>query len=174
MKDLDTLCLYCTGVLDSLNIPYDRNVSVKYNGRISRKWGYCRKLPQGHFEISVSVVLGEDDAPDKAIKSVIFHELLHTCPGCMNHGKKWKEYARVVSKITGVRIRAVSDAESMKIKEKYIVKCRKCKYKMRFPMRPRDCKRYCPVCGSSRLSCYTKENGQKIKIWKRGRNIVSK
>ena len=41
---------------------------------------------------------------DKAITNTIYHELLHTLPGCQNHGKLWKMYAKKVHDLFGFNI----------------------------------------------------------------------
>ena len=54
------------------------------------------------FRIAFSVYHLESS--DKAIINTIIHELLHTCPGCLNHGEKWKSYARVCKEKFGYNI----------------------------------------------------------------------
>lgn len=166
MKDLKKITQECFFILDDLQIPYDKQVSIKYNGRISSKWGYCRKLYPG-FEISIASVLGYSDTPDKAIKSVLLHELLHTCPKCFNHGKLWNRYAKQIKDKYKIKIRNVSTAEDMNITPHYYIKCRKCDVKAYYPMRPRNIERRCLVCNSKKLSCFYQYNGFKERIWKR-------
>jgi len=149
-----------------LGIPLGAADSVSYNGRLTKRWGYCRRLSNGHFAISVSSVLAASSL--EALRSVLYHEMLHTCPECFNHGKRWRSYAKIVTKATGVEIERTSDASALGVREPYYIKCRKCEVKVRYPMRPRNTEgRRCPVCGSRKLSCFRKENGTKIREWKR-------
>lgn len=51
-----------------------------------------------HYEILVSPVL--DDA--RAVFAVLIHELVHTLPGCMNHGKTFQTAAHKVHLMSGL------------------------------------------------------------------------
>ena len=167
MKNLDEYTERCQALLDSLEIPY-RFANISYNGRISTKWGYCKKIDRNRFIISIASILGDDNAPEQAIMSVLLHEYLHTCPGCFNHGKKWKEYAKKIKKITGIKIKTSQSADNLGIDSKYYIKCRNCKQKVWYTFRPRNCGKVCPYCGSRKLTCFYKEkNHDKERIWKR-------
>lgn len=167
MRNLDEITEECLNMVRTLHIPIKEDTPVKYNGRIRKKWGYCKRTSDNTFEISISTALGEDDVPKKSLMSTILHELLHTCPGCFNHGKLWKSYAQAIKKEYGIHIRTSSDAETMKIKPHYYVKCRKCKVKMWNTMKPANKEGRCPICGSKKLSCFYKKDGVKERIWKR-------
>ena len=43
-----------------------------------------------------------EDGP--LLRATLLHELLHTCYGCQNHGKRWKAYAQRVGEALGVEI----------------------------------------------------------------------
>lgn len=68
--------------------------------------------------------------------NTIIHELLHTCPGCMNHGKQWKTWAEKVRKTYGYNIKRTSDNDEKEVttgnlnynarEYKYFVYCKKC------------------------------------------------
>lgn len=168
MKDLVSIYEECKDICRDLNIPIRENTPIKYNGRIRTKWGYCRDKKDGTFEISIAKVLGEDSTPKKTLMATILHEMLHTCPGCFNHGKLWKDYCKRIKEAYGIKIRTTSDTEDMKIESHYYVKCRRCEIKVWYPMKPVNKEQRCPVCGSKRLSCFYKKNGVKEKLWKRG------
>ena len=96
MKNLDELFNQAKNICISLNIPISNNISVKYNGRIRKCWGYC-KCTNGQYEINIMRLLGEDNTINyDTVISIILHELLHTCPNCMNHGKLWKSYKKLI------------------------------------------------------------------------------
>ena len=44
---------------------------------------------------------------DKAITNTLYHELLHTLPGCQNHKNRWKMYAAKVHELFGYDVRRV-------------------------------------------------------------------
>lgn len=44
---------------------------------------------------------------DKAITNTLYHELLHTLPGCQNHGRVWKSYATRVKILFGYDVKRV-------------------------------------------------------------------
>ena len=67
------------------------------------------------------------------IETILIHELLHTCNGCFNHGKKWKLYSERVSEELGYKITRTQNYESLGLEKpkekeeiKYIVKCSGC------------------------------------------------
>lgn len=95
--------------------------------------------------IRVSRVFSEITDPEKfniRLKSTMAHELLHTIPGCMNHGPKWKaEAARVNRYYPELKIsRTCSMSEfgidSQERKDKYIVKCAKCGREWKYQRKP--------------------------------------
>ena len=85
----------------------------------------------------------------------------------MNHGKLWKHYCKEIKAVFGIKIKTTISAEELDVSEKYIIKCRKCGYKVKYAMRPRNAERYCPICGSKKLTCFEKTDEGKIKLWKR-------
>ena len=72
------------GEAHSLGIPLSDRIDdqVLINGRAKKRLGCCR-MKDGSFRIEVSSVILEGGKP--AIKEILAHEILHTCPGCQNH-----------------------------------------------------------------------------------------
>lgn len=129
---LNKTALECIKELDKLNIPYGFVNEFKINSRAKKRWGRASKKGDIYaIEISESLLDGEHN---EGLKDTIFHELLHTCPNCMNHGSQWKQYAKKVNDTLGYNISRVSSAESkgfndaeLTIKEsKYLFQCQKC------------------------------------------------
>lgn len=115
-----------------INIPVPDIISDKVivNKRPKKRFGCCRKK-DGMFFIEISEFILK--CSDKKIEEVIAHEVLHTCPGCYEHGKKWKEFADSMNRRYGYNIKRTSTFEEMGIEEdrggediKYIIKCNKC------------------------------------------------
>ena len=95
MKDLNKLYHEVLADFDALSIPYGKVVSVTANGRAQSRWGQCRKKPDGYY-IDINKSLLDDALEDHGAKDTIAHELCHTIDGCLNHGAKWKRYAKML------------------------------------------------------------------------------
>lgn len=102
----------CMNELDSVGIPYRRPARVKVNTRARKRWGQCRLLPDGRYEINISSRLLKSGSED-ALKRVLMHELIHTCDGCMNHGTLWKYYAEIVRRGLGYPITRTNTAAEL-------------------------------------------------------------
>ncbi len=121
----------CRCILREEKIPASEYIQrLTINGRVRSRFGKCTKKGSG-YEIELSGHLMEAD--DTAIETVILHELLHTCPRCLNHGKLWKAYAEKLNHKYGYRITATSSYHSMGLEDpgsretvKYMIKCTKC------------------------------------------------
>ena len=121
--------------LKDIGIPISNNISeIKINNKAKARFGACKikKSIQGKsFIIEISSEILECER--KRISEVMIHELLHTCPGCFNHGKKWKSHARKVEALLGYTIKTTQKYEDFGIdipvrneEVKYIVKCAGC------------------------------------------------
>lgn len=65
------------------------------------------------------------------LKEVIAHELLHTVPRCLSHGKPWRRYAKVLNDIYGYSLLEEKDDDAIFHKEMPVIH-----------------KVACPVCGA--------------------------
>lgn len=105
----------CRQILRELHIPVsDRIEGIVINPRIRQRFGSCRKIKKGLqtvYRIELSSRLME--AGEDEIRTVLFHELLHTCPGCMNHGQRWKKYAEQLNEIFGLEIKRTARYEDL-------------------------------------------------------------
>lgn len=142
MRDLIDFTIQCMNELDRIGIPYGNVIDVTINTRAKKRWGQCRKVPGG-FTININVVLLDEKNDVDGLRNTIFHELLHTCPDCWNHGTQWKAYAAMIRRELGYNIQRTSSAEEKGvIKEpeiertpKYQIVCNGCghiweRYKM--------------------------------------------
>lgn len=100
----------------ALGIPVSEKVDpiVRINYRAKARFGICRETRKG-FQIEISGFVAE--GPEQAILQVIAHEILHTCPGCRNHGARWKCWAEKMNKAWGYRIRSVSTADELGLEQ---------------------------------------------------------
>lgn len=109
-------------MLRDINVPVSSNICPRIDfPKAHSFYGYCvtgrslylwmNKYPKGYdFYIRISeFTLGSSE---KSIMNTILHELLHTCPNCMDHQKQWRHWAGVVSKAYGYDIRRCAGDKS--------------------------------------------------------------
>lgn len=166
MKNLNHHVEICKGKLDRAGIRYGVILSVTPNSRAKKRWGSVRpsKHPidqsRGGYEISINTRLLQDDVSDSALEETILHELIHTCPGCMNHGPNWQSVAAKVNRIYGYHISRTTSSKDKGIPDydheleyryKYALVCKKCGNETRYNRMSktvRDYKNYrCGACG---------------------------
>ena len=88
---------------------------------------WCCIRKEGAFTIQVSARLRQPEL----LRNTLLHELLHTCYGCQNHGKRWKAYAQKVGQALGVDIRRTAAVEGPWVplrreEVKYLLRCQSC------------------------------------------------
>lgn len=137
MKNLMKLVNESKAVLDSLNIPYDKNLIFKLNGRAKKMWGQYRFSPSGRCSIEISTRLLDENVSDIATKNTIIHELIHSAAPFDGHKGKWKAYANIVNRnYPEYKIKRTTSSEEKGIANqeikmaKYIIKCEKCGYEI--------------------------------------------
>ena len=65
-------------------------------------WGSVYAKPNGCYELKISNVFDEikdKDLFSKRLTSCVVHEIIHTLPGCMNHGKNFKARCNVFNEM---------------------------------------------------------------------------
>ncbi len=135
---------------------------VLINKRAKKRFGACRKTEKG-FIIEISEFML--DAEPEHIKNTLAHEVLHTCIGCQNHGKKWKGMARAMNDQYGYKITTTSSFEKMGLKKpqeeqnkkyNYMIQCQSCGkiiYRQRKSKLITHTNHYRCTCGGF-LKCY--------------------
>lgn len=90
----------------ALEIPVSKKIHrVVVNHRAKTRLGCCVGQGDGFvIEIGAGVLRGSQAGDMDQLKEVMAHELLHTCPGCQNHGQRWKGYAQLVNAAWGCQI----------------------------------------------------------------------
>ena len=130
MKDLKRLAAECERDLRSIGIVPGKVVGWQINTRAKRRWGQCKKLPDGTFTISIAASLMEDSVCDQATKNTVMHELLHTVQGCHGHTGKWKMLADTINRrlpsYTIKRTTEYGEKGIAKPPSKYVIQCTKC------------------------------------------------
>lgn len=141
MKDLKLMFERAKEDLDVIGIQYGNIVEIKVNTRAKSRWGQCCTVLNSQywenkqFSINISDRLLQDDVTDEACLDTIIHEILHTCKGCMNHGREWKELAELVNdcyacynikRCTSSSEKGIDNIDNTDKVHKYAVKCTHC------------------------------------------------
>lgn len=134
MKNLRKMLDEVVEEAEAIGIHPGKIISVTVNYRAKKRWGQC-SCTAGAYSINISSRLLDENVPDKSTKQVIAHEVLHTVPGCFNHGDMWKRYADKMNKAYGYNISRTDSPEELGVKVvnttsnyKYQVICDKCKH----------------------------------------------
>lgn len=113
----------------ALSIPVSGRIDsrVRINRRAQSRFGCCIGSERGYFiELSAQLLAGGE----KLLRQVLAHEVLHTCRGCDNHGKRWQSYARRMNEAYGYHIRATDTHEALGLVDerpfRYLIQCRSC------------------------------------------------
>ena len=128
-EELDRLMDSLRCQLAALGVPVSSEIQtgVEVNTRAKRRLGCCI-FRQGRYTIQVSASVLGDPA---LLRGTLLHELLHTCPGCRDHGAEWKRYAGYVNGKLGTDIQCTVKLEGaykpLRHEEvKYILRCQCC------------------------------------------------
>ena len=119
-----------TEQMQALGIPVsDRITEVTINRRAVRRLGCCHKNKDGSFWIEVSERVIQGDR--HAVLEILCHELLHTCPGCLNHGAQFTRYAQKLNQAYGYHISRTADTTVLETipdpkPARYLVRCKAC------------------------------------------------
>lgn len=129
MNDCDALLRQVLLQAAGLRIPVSERIHphVRVNRRAVNRFGCCR-YEKGIYYIEVALRIAE--GPEQSCREVLAHEALHTCYGCRNHGKRWREYARRMGEAYGYEIHRTATNEGLGVEEarpcRYILRCESC------------------------------------------------
>ena len=129
MNDCDALLREVMAEAAKLKIPFSDRIDpkVRINCRAATRFGCCI-YKEGRYLIEVAQRVAE--GPERSCRETLAHELLHTCYGCRNHGKRWKSYAEKMNRAYGYAISRSSTSEEMGVGEarpfRYLVRCQRC------------------------------------------------
>ncbi len=129
MNDFDRLLQAVLAQARALGIPVSSQIDphVAVNRRAVTRFGCCI-CKDGRFTIELTARLL--DAPEQACRQTLAHEILHTCPGCRNHGPRWKHYAQRMNAAYGYQIQRTDNYDALGIQDhrpvRYYVVCQRC------------------------------------------------
>ena len=136
MKDLNRLYVECEKELRRINMDFSEYIrKVSVNGRLRTTIGICHyDYRTGWYTIEINPVLLADNVDDMEVKDTIIHEMLHTCPGCMDHGYEWKRRADRVNRMLGYHVSRTASSKrlleagvkDMRESYKYALECVDC------------------------------------------------
>ena len=115
---------------------------IKFTGQ-RRTWGRCYKTRGwGHdiYRITISDMLGKKGVDPNALKSVVAHEVLHTCPKCWTHTGEFSRLADILEKKYGYKIKehmaeGLGVPDEIKYDEPYVIECSECGQKYAYNRR---------------------------------------
>ena len=156
MERFDRLLEQVLDQARALSIPVSPHIApqVEVNRRARTRFGCCLRR-EGGYVIQLSARLLE--GADWACRQTLAHEVLHTCPGCANHGSRWKEYARRMNEAYGYAIARTADCRALGLAPaeegaRHLVVCTRCgaRYpRMRASALVRAPERYRCRCGGA-------------------------
>lgn len=121
-EQVEEMMVKAMKMLDEINVPYEKDICPMIDFPKARSfYGYCcsygaipysfadRARKQYHRAFKMYIRISEYTLAlsEKSIMNTIIHELLHTCPGCMNHGPKWQSWGDLVRRTYGYDIKRV-------------------------------------------------------------------
>lgn len=132
MRDLEAVLQECERKLEAINIPFNKNVTVKSEKLRTGVWGKYWKYEN---MIVLDPVFTDDRMQRFATENVLIHELLHSCNDCISHSGLWKHYAQKVNRTYQYKITRCSDYKPYMNEEllgefmqrfKYVARCEGC------------------------------------------------
>ena len=157
-RNLNQLYDECKAELKSIGIEPNPIKEIRVNPRPKRRLGRAR-CRNGEYTIEISGITLREEVPDKKVKQVIIHEMLHCCDGALNHGDTWKRLANKVNLNLGYNVTRCGSLAEMGLTEetvytrKYKITCQKCGsvyYRERASNVTKHPERYvCAKCGGN-------------------------
>jgi len=127
INELSILTKECEHNLRNIGIPVGNVTGLTINSRTSKRLGRCSRR-DNNFTIEVSAKILHDK---NEVLNTIYHELIHTCPSCFNHGDKWQSYGQLAEVKLNLpkpitRCTSVDRTEEYVSQFKYVLKCECC------------------------------------------------
>lgn len=129
MDGFDTLLIRVQEEARALGIPISGHIcpQVAVNRRAVSRFGCCRRRKEGYqIELSHRLLT----ASEAICRQTLAHEVLHTCPGCQDHGPLWKTYAGRMNAAYGYEISRTATCQALGLPEtqtaRHLLVCQRC------------------------------------------------
>lgn len=77
----------------AVGIPFIKPRRVTYK-HLEHVHAWCVRKEDGSFELEIDSSFLDRSVPVRELKTLMMHELVHTCPGCMDHNKQFFQYTK--------------------------------------------------------------------------------
>ena len=119
----------------------DYKYTAQINTRAKRRCGQCKRISAQEYSINISEQYLRN-CPPSEIHNTIMHEVIHSAPGCMNHGATWQNIAhRVNQKYQFTPIQRLCEDATMlnlvKEQARYYLRCPRCNKEYRWIRKPK-------------------------------------
>ena len=128
-KRADGLLALAIRQAEALGIPAAKGIlpQVKLNRRATGRFGCCIRRGNVYtIELAARMLAAED----RMILQTLVHEVLHTCPGCANHGPRWKSWAERMNRAYGYHISRTDSPDRLGLPDegpaRYLLVCTRC------------------------------------------------
>ena len=165
--EIDKLLARVIAQARAVKIPVSDRIcpQVRLNRRARTRFGCCIRKG-GAYTIELSAQLAREGSVD-AVLQVLAHEVLHTCYGCSNHGKRWKGYAAKMNAAYGYTISRTDRFEDLGVEDdrpvRYWVVCTQCGWQIprmkRSPLVDHPERYRCRCGGTLRVKNNTERKG---------------
>lgn len=155
-KKIKELYLECIKELNAIGIGFEnKEINIQISKRNNKRYGCCRpENPdekyktikrkgfkfiikyENYQKYTIEISPWVMELNEEIIKNTIIHELIHCMPYCTNHGKEFKQYAKIVNEKLGYNITRTGNKQEdyqksnieyeAKNDYKYKIQCKKC------------------------------------------------
>ena len=104
MRNLQKIFVECLDKVKALDIPVGNIDSIGWK-KLDKEWGICIQYERiNTFDIKISTICQRKIILMDDLKSIVIHEILHTCEGCFEHTNLWVGYALRVDDAYGYSV----------------------------------------------------------------------